>query len=786
MNLVWELLKGRLLGDPPGVQRRLIHSWPWPHWLTLVVLLAAASFILAVYLRERGRLQRATRALLVLLRLAQVTLILVVMMYGWQVITDVTDLPDLVVYLDDSRSMRHSDAYEDSQVKKRLQQAGWQQSTRWNHARAVLLAGKDEGLLAQLQRRYHVKLYRVAGSVRLQPGDQDPQLIRQWEIDDQNAAHSTSRLGIGLRGILEAQRGRPTAAVVLLTDGITTEGKTISEIAAYARRMDIPLYVVGIGDDRPGRDVWVSDVLADDVVFVGDLAHVDFRLHAGGVDSQSVNLQLRRAGSSEVLAERNVTVTGDGNPLPLRLSFRPEEVGDWEVEVIADAGEQDINPGNNRVTRTIRVRDDVMRVLYVQDHPSFEFRYLKSLLERGRQRGGEGRKAVELQVVLQAADLEFSAIDASAERTFPVAREELFQFDVILFGDTNPAFFSTSLFNNLADFVRVRGGGLVFLCGPEHTPWDFRGTPLAEIMPIDPDTARPPRAEDLLHSEYNAVPTDVGLTSPLVQLSADPGGTSTLWRQFPALRWVAEAPDLRPGARVQPLPLVTMQFVGAGKVVMVLTDETHRWARHPDGEVHSDRFWLQTIRYLSRTKLLGANRLVELATDKESYERGEPIGLKVRFLDDRLAPPADDGVAVVLEQEGGRRRSVTLVRDAAHRGVFRALVTQLPEGEYRAWMATPVLDGPPAALRFPVVAPQSELARLEMDATDLRRAAEVSRGRFYSLRDVEQLMSDLPAGRHVRVQTLPPQPLWNSSFWILLFLFLITGEWLLRKKAGML
>jgi hypothetical protein len=60
--------------------------------------------------------------------------------------------------------------------------------------------------------------------------------------------------------VLESQRGRPTAAVIVLTDGVTTSGKSLSAAAQVARRKTIPLFLVGLGSDRPVRDLRVGDL----------------------------------------------------------------------------------------------------------------------------------------------------------------------------------------------------------------------------------------------------------------------------------------------------------------------------------------------------------------------------------------------------------------------------------------------------------------------------------------------------------------------------------------------
>lgn len=194
---------------------------------------------------------------------------------------------------------------------------------------------------------------------------------------------------------------------------------------------------------------------------------------------------------------------------------------------------------------------------------------------------------------------------------------------------------------------------------------------------------------------------------------------------------------------------------------------------------------MQTIRYLSRSKLLSNDRAAELTSDRRQYRQGDAVRLRVRFFDDRLAPPQDNGVSVILEREGGKRRSLQFQRNASSRGVFEASVSNLTEGAYRAWVAAPMMEGVPPGQRFSVVSPPGELASLAMDAADLQQAAKTSKGRFYRYHEAGSLRDDLPRGRQVRIDSLPSRPIWNSPLLALLFVVLIVSEWLLRKKAGM-
>jgi hypothetical protein len=750
-----------------------------------------------VYLTERGGL--SLKELLVKLasgtiRLALIGL-LVTMLYGWMLHRHRTDLPDVIVMVDDSESMNTLDQYDDEQLRSeldaRVRAAGLDQSTRFNLAKTLLLE-KDAALLKSLQAKYNLKFYLVGESARAQAGESPPLAERLKTLAAEQAA---SRLGKGLRDVLEGQRGRPTAAVIVFTDGATTDGKPLGEAAEYARRKAVPLFTIGLGSDKPPRDLRLGDLLVDDVVFVKDLVNFDVKLSAAGYEGREATVRLRTADSPATLAETKVKLGKDGESQQVRLVYQPTKIGEFEFVVEVEQLSGEVNPTNNRQSRVVSVRDPTIRVLLVQAYPNYEFRYLKQLLSRQLKSGEKDERSIELSTVLQEADQEWN--DDTAERVFPVSREELAKYDVLIFGDVNPSFLSASVMANINDFVKTQGRGIVFISGPRYTPLAYRDTPLAELFPIDLNTARAPDPSALLKQAYHMRPTRLGMTSPQLALGDSPADSLRVWQSLPGLYWMLEAPDVRPAARVlaehptrtgndgRNLPLICLQYVGKGNVVFHATDETHRW-RFRVGDKHFGRYWVQTIRYLSRAKLLDQSRAAELTSDREEYRRGEPVRLRVRFLDERLAPTQDDGVQVVLEREGSRRKSVKLSRDAATRGVFEGSLSNLPDGQYRAWVAAPTLEGQPPSQAFSITAPPGEQARLQMDSADLKQAAKISQGRYYTLADVDRLPSDLPRGRQVRIESLPPVPIWNWWPFALAFVALIVTEWLLRKSVGML
>jgi hypothetical protein len=780
-----------------GLEASVQATWDLPPWLILATLLVCGGLLLAIYLREGASAARRWKVLLAAIRLALVAIVLL-MLYGWTIQEHRTDLPDVVVMLDDSASMGLVDQYDDSrlaaEIERRLAGISAAEATRLDLARALLLA-EDQNLLSKLAARYNLRLFTAGSTARLvDSGTESPAIA----IGELAADEPASRLGDAVIEVLESQRGRPTAAVIVLTDGVTTSGSSLSAAAQVARRKTIPLFLVGLGSDQPVRDLSVSDLLVDEAVFVGDLVQFDFKFTAEGYTGQAT-VRLLVAGQSEPLAEQQVEIDPESPTQTIRLVHRPEEQGELEfvIEVVPREGE--LNVENNRLTRKVRVREELIRVLLVQAYPNYEFRFLKQMLARelNRDQPTDG-KTQGFRTVLQEADPEYVETDKTAERLFPVSREELFSYDVLIFGDVNPTLLSPSILENVAEFVTVRGGGVIFIAGPRYTPLAYRGTPLEALLPIDLDTVRLPDPDAPLTAGFRPRLTPLGLASPMMQLADTPAENRKLWEQrLEPLRWFARTPDVRPGVRVlaehptelgddgQPLPIISLQFNGAGKVLFHATDETYRW-RYRVGDTYFARYWIQSIRYLCRAKLLSAGRTAELATDRDEYRRGEAVELRVRFLDDSLAPQADDGVLVVLQREGGERRNVTLRRGSEGRGVFAGSAGNLPDGKYRAWLAAPTVEGQPPFKEFVVSAPPGELARTRMDAAELAAAAKASQGKFYRFAEAENLLDDLPRGRQVRIESLPPRPLWNTPLLAGLFVLLIGVEWLLRKRVGLL
>ncbi len=769
-----------------GTVWTVAHHWPWAPWVTLVLICAGVGWVVACYLRERGTASRIGRLALAGIRLVILGLV-VFMLAGVELALTRTGLPFVALVLDLSASMSHVDRHDESQTGKATAPLapGVAQPNRWDLARELLLADNAR-LLKELDRRYRLRVYRADVAAQPIPG-RGPELAAA--LADLTSDGAASRLGLAVRSVLSDLRGTPPSAIILMSDGINTEGESLAEASAQARRKGVPLFTIGVGSEEPLRDVRLADLLVDEVVFADDVVNFEGTLSATGLAGKRVEMRLTdEAQPSVVLARTTVELGREGEQQRARIPYRPTSVGDFKYKVEVEPLPEETQSDNNQQSRLVSVRKEQIRVLFVQSRPSFEFRYLKHMLQRDT--------TIQLHTVLQEADLEYAEQDETALRVLPVREDDLLAYDVILFGDLNPAFLSAAFQEQLYRFVAEKGGGLVVVAGPEYTPWAFRQTRLAQLLPVELDEGTPPDLSQSYLEPFRAEPTEAGLAMAGLQLGDSEVETRDIWKQMAPMYWYVETPKVKPAARVLAthsahtvpggnFPLFVLQYVGAGKVLYHGTDETWRW-RYRVGDVLFSRYWVQTIRFLSRSKLLGKDRAAVVTTDRNEYLQGEPVQVRVRFTDERRAPAEDDGVRIVMERAGQPRQTLALRRDPNKHGIFETRLSELGVGQFHLLLASPALEGEPPAADFLITAPPGETQRLQMDLVALTRAAEDTRGRFYRLADAGRLLGDLPPGREIPIEALPPIKLWNRWPVIATLVFLLALEWILRKRMGML
>jgi hypothetical protein len=353
---------------------------PWPQGVTLLVVVLSAMLIVWLYRREsQGTL--FYRLFLASVRIALV--VLAVFMLSEAVLSvERTGLPYFVVVVDDSASAQVADQFDNPKEKAAAEsfarQSGRPEASRFAVAEGVL-DNENGKLLEELQKQNKVKLYLAAGSARPlaeinKPEDVKPALAALKKAE---ATGGQTKLGASVRQILTELRGAPPSAILLLSDGQTTDGESLVKASELASRKGVPIYPIGLGSPDPARDLELTELLVDDVVFVDDLVRFQAKLLARGFAGQDLTKRLKSrppgtpegSSSSREIDSTKVKAPSDGQPLKVEIGYRPKETGETLFTLEVEPRPREIQTTNNRIERIVNVRKEKLKVLLVDGEP---------------------------------------------------------------------------------------------------------------------------------------------------------------------------------------------------------------------------------------------------------------------------------------------------------------------------------------------------------------------------------------------------------------------------------
>jgi hypothetical protein len=725
-------------------------------------------------------------------------------------------------------------------LRRKLDAGTWRPS-RLQLAVALLTLDEPDWLQALLTRR-KMKLYvyhldRAGQAVPLGDvtGTQGPRRHRELleKIRDLRAHAQASPLDRAVYKVLGDFGTSSLGAVVLFTDGITVAGADgdvtperkdgererdpLAAAAEAAGTRGVPLFFVGLGDARGDRDVRLLSLDAPDVVHVRD--HIEFKATLRGYKAMKVPLVLYEKGPDGALIERErkpVDVEPGGREVTATIRHQPQEVGEKtyvvRLEVPRPRGQKDaLRADRLELRRRVLVEEvKLVHVLYIEGTPRYEYRYIKTLLER-ESAEDKTNKTVDLKVVLLDADDDYAREDKSALAFLPPNKAELNQYDLIILGDVDPQ--SPKIkdrLQDIVDFVRERGGGFLMIAGENYSPHAYKDTPLEAILPVE--LGKEPPAEDRdIERGYRPVLTLEGQGHPIFRFSQDSADDLTVWNKLAEMFWYAKGYRTKPAAHILAVhpeepalgrqrvndpaggrhPLVLFQLVGTGRSMFFGFDETWRW-RFREDELRFNQFWKNTVDFLSRRR---RNR-IELRLNKQTpYARGEVIRVTVRFPETGQVP---EDVKVTWRRfpqtaagplpRAERTETLKLARAEAWSADFEGRVGRTREGRYVFELTAPESKaGPAPTAECVVLPPEQELERLSMNEQGMTAAARKSRGKFFTLADAGQLLDSLPEGERVQMNSSrPPSLLWNHPAVFFLVLFLLGAEWILRKRKHLL
>jgi hypothetical protein len=480
-----------------------------------------------------------------------------------------------------------------------------------------------------------------------------------------------------------------------------------------------------------------------------------------------------------------VRLAPDDQKQEIHFTYVPTRAGRYYYTVAAAVQPGEITAANNKRAFVQNVIDKKLKVLYVEGEPRYEFRYLKNAILRDT--------SLDFACLLLSAD----DLDSGGEgnikvKGFPNDEKALFDYDIIVLGDVPRSYFSDAQLMALRRFVEDRGASLLVIAGEQHMPHEYAGTPLEAILPVVISPSPDPVTTD---DAFQWQLTSEGRRSPITQLEDGPIENARVWQSLPGMFWAAGVPRAKPGATVLavhptrrnsdgPYPLVATQPFGAGKCFLELVDSTWRW-RWRVGDRYFYRYWGQVFRTLTPKELPGNSRFVQLNADRSNYRLGEKVTLSARLLDAYYHPIKVNSVQATLTGESGQTQRITLQATPGSPGLYTVQYQPERVGKFTVSLTSPLDPLAKASAAFIVESLALERQRPELDEALLKRVAAAGGGHYYRPDQLRDWIKSLPYNP-LTVRTESEIELWDSPFFLILFITPLALEWLVRKRKGLL
>ena len=748
------------------------------HGWILAVLLLVAGVALTVYLyrkvdpnNHRRRIMGVTHLLAVLM----LALILLRPGLDYQVSKPFRSV--IMILVDTSESMAFADSRTDPEdiavVEKIMAKSGVTSASRIELAKAAL-HHTDADVVKKLSDQHELRFFTFDKELRPQSGGDDP---LAWTAD-LVADGKSSRIGTAVEDAVNRYAGQPVAGVVVLSDFSWVEGSDPLEASARLKQRGIPVYCVGVGLPDP-PDVQVRRLIAPEVVFAGDKVSLRVQVYSRGYTGDNAQLVMKVDGEEVVTKPFALT----GGSQFIELTYTPKaKSGTIEIATVVTPlpGETSEDNNGEQERHSMRILDEKIQVLYVEGQPRWEFRYLRRVLLRDHR--------LNVKFLLTEGDPKLADISDDYLAEFPSEVGDALAFDLIILGDVDSSKFDARQLELMEKLVRESGGSLLMIAGPTAAPSTYLETPIADILPVtiaagrwEPiaDTARP-------------VLTEAGLISPSTALASTPDETIEIWEKITPLHHIPPGVRAKSSARVlvtlpkeaetvQDYPLVAWGPYGNGKSMFVGTESLWRMRLEAGSRDHG-RFWSQTIKFLTLSRLLGQNKRITLETNRKSYGSGEEVLIFANVLSETFEPVDQPSYIVTVgDAKGGDPLELELTSVPNQPGLYSGVHYAGAEGRYQ--LKTQPDDAKASnVVEFSVVNVPLESRETAVNLEVARQMADRSGGKMVALSELATLPAEFGYPKKLTTTIRRQQAIWDAPFLFILFVLFAGVEWYVRRK----
>lgn len=662
-----------------------------------------------------------------------------------------TEHPPLLILFDSSHSM----AIRDVEGKR-----------RFDAGKSALL--EDVDLMHRLQQQFSCRLFRVGDTA----AEQEISSFAKTGSPDADRTHLGEAIETSLSTVSQAQSG----GMVLISDGRNNGEVNPIRAAALAKSRRFPIFTVCLGQTSQTADVAVINHRPQVFAVPEQRIALSADIQSNGYNGETATVDLLREGKT---VQSLPVHLDEKHPVNAAFTVTEKLEGTYRYQFSVRPMPNETVVSNNRSAVLLQVLKAQTRVLVLEGRPTWDARFLIKALRTD--------PSIQVDALFKITADKMYATQGGGANTplkVPKTTDDLARYDVVIIGKGYEDLFDASGADAIKNYVSDHSGNVIFLRGRAEERADTLKT--LEPLQWTDDQINDVRLEITAEGQLNPAFNFRGIQDPQMIVQKLPTMISaTRVQGEKALTVVlARAAGVQSGAPDKEMAVVAYQNYGKGKVLSLVGEGLWRWALLPpelkDYTACYNDFWTQLIRWMVNQSDFLPGQDLSLKTDHSEYGSGDKVRLLAfsRGGKSSMLPP------VVVTGPDGKSVNVTLGASAAGGADYSAVYQPQQSGEYLASIARPHVGAVVAP--FSVYPDREEDRNTAADPSLMDQIARASGGDVQQLDQLRQLPERLHEARATLADTTLAHSAWDRGWVLALLMGLLTFEWILRRRLGLI
>jgi von Willebrand factor type A domain len=541
---------------------------------------------------------------------------------------------------------------------------------------------------------------------------------------------------------------RNLGAVVLLSDGIYNKG--INPLTTIKKFKNVSFYTVGLGDTVVTKDLILADILYNKTAFLGNDYPIEVLVQAKKMQGSRAQLILKENGVE--INRREIFVQTNNQTIRTSFLVAAKKEGPRKItaEIIPIADEFSVK--NNALSVYVNVVKNKQKVLILAPSPHPDIAAIKYALESSQ------NYTVTSDLYQAGANYSFNTYNLIILHSLPTGP-----------GD-----------EELVTKIRKAGVPILFVVGNQTGLVSF--SKQVGMLSIPGLSKNPSNAQAMVNQNFTSftlsdrtrqtITKFPPVAAPFGEYKMSPGANVLFYQRIGSI------------STNNPL-IVFNKDNTTNKTGVICGEGIWMWKMH-DFELNQNNeafneIIQKCVQYLS----VAENKTNFRVNHKNEFTENEPVVFDCELFNENYEPINDPDVEMQIINSD---KKVTKSTFSPIGNTYRLNAGMLPPGEYMYNASTTYGKKNYAKSgRFIVTAVNSELLRTEADHRLLYQMATTSGGKFYTLKNMEKLFSDLEKNENVTArmhEETTLDDLINKKWLIIIPILLLAIEWFLRKRAG--